>query len=144
MFYVRFAHVVSASPRLCHFVRLCALCAGCVGFAEVMRLRRVYCTQCHHCSLASHHPRLRALLRQRRHPLAHRATSPTHSVQISKLCFVSLVPYRELRELEVRGGMAATQMRRAHFLLQAHSDEERHTGIEPASSAWEADALPMC
>ena len=22
--------------------------------------------------------------------------------------------------------------------------EERHTGIEPASSAWEADALPMC
>ena len=21
---------------------------------------------------------------------------------------------------------------------------ERHTGIEPASSAWEADALPMC
>ena len=25
------------------------------------------------------------------HPLAHRATSPTHSVQISKLCFVFLV-----------------------------------------------------
>ena len=22
--------------------------------------------------------------------------------------------------------------------------KERHTGIEPASSAWEADALPMC
>ena len=24
------------------------------------------------------------------------------------------------------------------------SPQERHTGIEPASSAWEADALPMC
>ena len=62
----------------------------------------------------------------------------------SKLCFISRVPYREPRGLEVRGGMAATPMRKAHFLLQAHSDEERHTGIEPASPAWEADALPMC
>ena len=60
-----------------------------------------------------------------------------------KLSFVFLLTYRESRGLEVRGGMAVALNRKAIFLRQAHSDE-RHTGIEPASSAWEADALPMC
>ena len=61
-----------------------------------------------------------------------------------EVCFVFLASYREPRGLEVRGAIAVALNRRAISLRQANCDEERHTGIEPASSAWEADALPMC